>query len=111
MMLTTVTEVFRSWRKADCDERAFVLTAVGIPSHVHFDGWVYVLTVEETQYDAAVGHLSRYAAESRPLPPPPPPQKLYSFALVGCVLYALILVFVGYAVANGWWRSRRSATA
>ena len=30
MMLTTVLEVFRSFRKADCDERAFVLTAVGI---------------------------------------------------------------------------------
>lgn len=104
MTLTTVLEVFRSSRKADCDERAFVLTAVGIPSHVHFDGWHYVLTVEETQYAAAIAHLARYAVESRPPPPPPPPQKLYPFAVVGCVLYALTLVFVGYAVAGGLWR-------
>jgi membrane associated rhomboid family serine protease len=104
MMLTTVLEVFRSFRKADCDERAFVLTAVGIASHVHFDGWQYVLTVEEPQYAAAVSHLSRYAAESQPPPPPPPPQKLYPFALVGVVLYALTLVLIGYAVAGGVWR-------
>ena len=104
MMLTAVLEVFRSFRKADCDERAFVLTAVGIPSHVHFDGWQYVLTVEEPQYAEALTHLSRYATESRPPPPPPPPQKLYPFAIVGCVLYALALVLVGYAVAGGLWR-------
>jgi membrane associated rhomboid family serine protease len=104
MMLTSVLEVFRSSRKADCDERAFVLTAVGIPSHVHFDGWHYVLTVEEPQYAAALAHLARYAVESRPPPPPPPPQKLYPFAIVGCVVYALTLVFVGYAVAGGLWR-------
>ena len=104
MMLTTVLEVFRSFRRADCEERAFVLTAVGIPNHVHFDGWQYVLTVEEPQHDAAVIHLARYATESRPLPPPPPPQKLYPFALVGCVLYVLALVLIGYAVAGGVWR-------
>ena len=104
MMLTTVLEVFRSFRRADCEERAFVLTAVGIPNHVHFDGWQYVLTVEEPQHDAAVVHLARYATESRPLPPPPPPQKLYPFALVGCVLYVLALVLIGYAVAGGVWR-------
>jgi membrane associated rhomboid family serine protease len=104
MMLSTALEVFRSSRKAECDERAFVLTAVGIPSHVHFDGWHYVLTVEESQFPEAIAHLSRYAMESRPPPPPPPPQKLYPFAIVGCVLYALLLVFVGYAVAGGLWR-------
>ena len=102
--LTTVTEVFRSFRKADCEERAFVLTAVGIPNHVHFDGWLYVLTVEESQYADAVSHLARYATESRPPPPPLPPQKLYPFALAGSVLYVLALVLIGYAVAGGVWR-------
>lgn len=106
MMLTTVIEVFRSSRKADCAERAFVLTAVGIANHVHFDGWHYVLTVEEPQVDAALAHLARYAAESRPLPPPPPPQRLYSLAtaIAGCFLYAFVLLLVGYAVAGGFWR-------
>ena len=59
MMLSTVLEVFRSPRRPECDERAFVLTAVGIPSHVHFDGLQYVLTVEEPQYFAAITHLDR----------------------------------------------------
>jgi membrane associated rhomboid family serine protease len=106
MMLTAVLEVFRSFRRSECEERAFVLTAVGIPSHVHFDGMQYILTVEEPQYAAAVAHLSRYATESRPLPLPPPPPRLYPFllALVGCVLYALTLLLVGYAVAGGVWR-------
>jgi len=104
MMLSAVVEVFRSFRKADCEERAFVLTAVGIPNHVHFDGWHFVLTVEETQYDAAIAHLRRYAAESRPAPPQPPPPRLYAFAIVGCVVYALVLQLVGFAVASGAWR-------
>jgi rhomboid protease GluP len=106
MMLTAIVEVFRSWRKSDCDERAFMLTAVGIPSHVHFDGWHYVLTVEETQHTAAVAHLSRYAAENGPPPPSPPPQRLYPviFSIVACVLYAVALVLVGSAVATGFWR-------
>jgi membrane associated rhomboid family serine protease len=106
MMLTAVLEVFRSFRKSECDERAFMLTAVGIASQVHFDGMQYVLTVEEPQYFEAITHLSRYAAESRALPPPPPPQKLYSSttALAACVLYALALVLIGYAVAGGFWR-------
>jgi rhomboid protease GluP len=106
MMSTTVLEVFRSFRKADCEERAFVLTAVGIPNQVHFDGWLYALTVEEPQYAAAVTHLARYASESRPPPPPPPPQRLYPLlpALAGCVVYALALLLIGYAVAGGVWR-------
>ena len=106
MMLTAVLEVFRSSRKSECDERAFVLTAVGIANHVHFDGLQYVLAVEETEYFDAITHLSRYATESRPPPPPPPPQRLYPFvfALAGCVLYALALLLVGYAVAGGVWR-------
>jgi membrane associated rhomboid family serine protease len=101
------SEVFRSFRKSDCDEAAFVLTAVGIPSEVHVDGMQYVLTVPEPQYvEAAVAHLKRYAAEGRPRRPPPPPQNLYgsASALAGSVLYALALLLVGYAVANGIWR-------
>jgi membrane associated rhomboid family serine protease len=104
MTPTTAFEVFRSFRKADCAERAFVLTAVGIPNHMFFDGWHWVLTVEEPLYEAARTHLARYASESRPPPPPPPPQRLYPFALFGCVVYALALVLIGYAVASGAWR-------
>jgi rhomboid protease GluP len=107
--LVMLVEVFRSRRRADCEERAFVLTAVGIPSQIDsaagsFDGTQYVLMVDEPLYEAASAHLARYALESRPPPPPPPPARLHPFAWVGCVLYALVLVIVGYAVAGGFWR-------
>jgi rhomboid protease GluP len=104
MTTLTLFEVFRSPARADCEDRAFVLTAVGIPNRVDFDGWHYVLLVEESQWAEATAHLSRYAIESRPLPPPPPPPRLHPFAWVGCALYALTLLFVGYAVAGGFWR-------
>ena len=103
-MLPTLLEIFSSPRSADCEERAFVLTAVGVPSVVEFDGSEYVIRVEASLAEVALGHLERYAAESRPLPPPPPPPRLHSFAWVGCVVYALVLMGVGLAVAGGLWR-------
>jgi rhomboid protease GluP len=106
--LVMLLEVFRSRRRADCEERAFMLTAVGIPSHIDvtlgFGGLEYVLMVDEPLLPAASAHLARYAIESRPVPPPPPPPRLHPFAWVGCVLYVLALVAVGYAVAGGFWR-------
>lgn len=84
-----------------------MLMAVGIASHVHFDGMHCVLTIEDPQQlAAAVAHLARYASESRPAPAPPPPQKLHPVmpALLGCLLYFFVLLFVGYAVATGVWR-------
>jgi hypothetical protein len=46
MILFTLLEAYRSTRKSDCDERAFMLTAVGIPSRLDFDGQQYVLKVD-----------------------------------------------------------------
>src|SRR6478752_9073680 len=104
MSFSPLLEVFRSSRKADCDERIFMLTAVGIGTTLEFDGWEYVVRTDEPNYEVARAHLARYAQESRPLPPEPPPQRLNPFAWIGCVLYALALVLVGYAVAGGFWR-------
>src|SRR5262245_43457529 len=100
-MLPTLLEVYRSSRSTDCEERAFMLTAVGVPSHVEFDGLQYVLAVEASLAESAREHLARYASETRPAPPPPPPPRLHPFAWVGCVIYALLLLFIGYAVAAG----------
>jgi membrane associated rhomboid family serine protease len=104
VMLSTLFEAYRSPRKADCEERAFVLTAVGIPSHLDFDGFQYVLMVEPDKWATARAHLARYAIESRPVPPPPPPPALNPYAWIGCVAYALVLVYVAFAVAGGFWR-------
>ncbi len=103
-MLRTLLEIYRSTRSADCEERAFVLTAVGVPSVVDFDGSHYVIWVDADQASIAQGHLDRYATESVPLPPLPPPPRLHSYAWVGCLAYALVLVWIGNAVSNGDWR-------
>jgi rhomboid protease GluP len=103
-MLPTLLEVFRTSRSMECEERALVLTAVGVPSVVDFDGSQYVIRVEASLADVALGHLTRYAAESRPLPEPPPPPRLHSFAWIGCALYVLVLMVVGLSVAGGMWR-------
>jgi rhomboid protease GluP len=103
-MLPTLLEVFRTSRSAECEERALVLTAVGVPNVVDYDGAQYVIRVEASLADVALGHLERYAVESRPAPVPPPPPRLYSFAWVGCVLYVLVLMIVGLSVADGAWR-------
>jgi membrane associated rhomboid family serine protease len=103
-MLPTLLEVFRSPRSAECEERAFMLTAVGVPNVVDFDGFQYVIRVEATLAEVALGHLERYALESRPPPPLPPPPRLHSFAWVGAAAYVIMLLTVGFAVAGGWWR-------
>jgi rhomboid protease GluP len=103
-MLPTLLEVFRSPRSAECEERAFVLTAVGVPNVVDFDGLHYVIRVEASLAEVALGHLVRYAVESRPPPPLPPPPQLHSFAWVGAAAYVAVLVAIGFAVAGGMWR-------
>jgi membrane associated rhomboid family serine protease len=103
-MLPTLLEVFRSTRSAECEERALVLTAVGVPNVVDYDGSHYVIRVDASLGSIALEHLQRYAIESRPLPQLPPPAPLYSFAWVGCALYVIVLMAVGFAVAGGLWR-------
>ncbi|HEY1283542.1 MAG TPA: rhomboid family intramembrane serine protease [Steroidobacteraceae bacterium] len=103
-MLPTLLEIYRSTRSSDCEERAFVLTAVGVPSVIERDGLDYVIRVEADHAALALSHLERYAVESRPLPPPPPPPPLDPFAWVGCVFYVVVLLIVGYSVAGGLWR-------
>jgi rhomboid protease GluP len=98
-------EIFRSLRLADCNERAFMLYAVGIASAIARDGTDYILLVDVDDTPAAGEHLHLYEQERlvRPLPPPPPP-KLHPHALKGSIAYALVLYFVASAIANGLWR-------
>jgi rhomboid protease GluP len=103
-MLPTLLEVFRTSRSVECEERALVLTAVGVPNVVDFDGAEYVLRVEAALASVALGHLRRYEAESRPPPDPPPPPHLHSFAWLGAALYVVVLVLVGLSVSAGVWR-------
>ena len=68
------TVVFRSRRRSDCDDRAFVLAAVGIASVISAEGGEFGLEVEAADGAKALAHLQQYESENRPVPPPPPPR-------------------------------------
>jgi rhomboid protease GluP len=97
-------EVFRSAFRAECHDRAFMLAAIGISSAIGFDRDSYILGVDAADAQRARQELRSYDAESRPAPPPPPPSVAKPNAWVGCVLYVGVLLLVGFAIANGWWR-------
>jgi rhomboid protease GluP len=98
-------EIFRSARVAECNERAFMLYAVGIASAIARDGGEFVLLVDAADTVTASEHLRQYELErlNKP-PPPPPPPKLHPHAWVGSLGYALVVIGVALAVSNGFWR-------
>jgi rhomboid protease GluP len=100
-----MVELFRSTRLPDCNERAFMLYAVGIASAIARDGPEFILLVEPADEPSAAEHLRLYERERlyKP-PPPPPPPKLRSHAEWGSVGYALVLFGVAFAISNGLWR-------
>jgi rhomboid protease GluP len=103
-MATTPIEIFRSPHRGDCEDRAFVLSAVGISSIISFDGSHFILQVDTADATAALGHLEHYDAESRPAPPPPQPISGHPYAWVGCIIYGLVLTGVAFLNSNGLWR-------
>ena len=105
MLFPQPVEVFRSVRLADCDERAFMLHAVGIASAIARDAGDYVLLVEEHTAPAAHEHLRRYEVERlNRSPPPPKPPQLYPYAGWGSVSYALLITGIALVISNGLWR-------
>jgi rhomboid protease GluP len=103
-MSAAATEVFRSLHRSACEERAFVLAAVGIPSGVAMHAGLFLLEVDLANVAAALAELRQYDAESRPAPPPPPQPRLYPNAWIGCVAYVAILLGVAHMIEAGIWR-------
>ena len=100
--------VYRSTARADCEERAFMLGAVAIPSVVAFDGEHFLLGVEPGDAATASVHLDRYASELRTATPlqasaAPPPALLHAHAWVGCLVYVAVLMGVAFAAGQGFW--------
>lgn len=94
-------EVYRSRVRAHCEERSFVLAAVGIPSRViEYDGR-FLVQVGEADVARAAAQLSEYEAENAEAPPSAPARPLYPNAWVGCVVYAAWLFGVAYMISNG----------
>ena len=101
-MPAAAIEIYRSARRSACDERALVLTAAGIPSAIRADGALFILEVDHTELDLALGELGDYEAEVRPTPvAPPPPPRRQPHAWIGCLVYAAVLLGVAYAIGNG----------
>jgi len=100
-----MVEIFRSARLKECNERAFMLYAVGIASAIAREGAELVLLVEPVDEPSAAEHLRLYERERLYEPPlPPPPPKLHPHAEWGSIGYALVLIGVAYAVSSGLWR-------
>ena len=97
--------LYRSLLRPRCEERALVLTAVGIASVVRFDGLEYALHVQAPDALAAQYQLQLYEAESRSEKPLArsytPPTRSFPHAWIGCLLYVVVLVAIGYAVTHG----------
>ncbi len=94
-------EVYRSSRRAGCDDRSFMLGAVGIANRVvAYDG-AFLLQVADSDVSRAMAHLARYELENRPVEPSPPSMRRYPNAWVGCVCYGAWLLGVAYVISNG----------
>lgn len=101
------TAIFNSVNRADCDERAFVLAAVGIASAIGFDGVKFSLGVDPANAPAARVQLQSYESESKaghgPAVSPVPAPRVHRGAWIGAMAYVVVLVAVAFAVASGLW--------
>ncbi|MGH2520116.1 MAG: rhomboid family intramembrane serine protease [Chloroflexota bacterium] len=100
-MIDSGVEVYRSFLSRDCEDRAFMLGAVGIASAVELCGDHFILEVAGADAHRALGHLEQYEAENRPLAPAPPAPPLHRNAWLGCLGYAVWLIGVEYVISNG----------
>jgi len=105
VMLADAIEIYRSPTRKSCEERAFVLLAVGIPYELSQTAQGFCLWVEPSHLEQARSHLLHYQQESRRPPPVSvAPPRLYNHAWVGSALYVLVLILVAVAVSSGWGR-------
>jgi rhomboid protease GluP len=93
------SEVYRSPSLADCDQRAFVLKAVGIVYLIEKHEDYFSLVVPAERAAAALEHLRQYEMESVP-PPPAPKIKLHGRAWLGSIVYALVVIAVAYCAGE-----------
>ncbi|HUO81177.1 MAG TPA: rhomboid family intramembrane serine protease [Steroidobacteraceae bacterium] len=94
-------EVFRSPSPRDCDERALVLLAVGVPALMSAEHGSFALLVAAPDRPRALAELARYALENRPRPRALPP-RLHPGGAAAAAGYALVLFAVAVAGSRGW---------
>lgn len=105
-MSVEAIEIYRSATRADCAERAFVLTAVGVPHEMTQSAEGFSLWVDLANLDQARDQLLYYQQESRrpPAPEALAPPQLYAHAWVGSAIYVLVLLGVAVAISSGFGR-------
>jgi rhomboid protease GluP len=91
----TYVEIFASYLIADCDQRAFVLKAVGIEHVVAQSDNRFVVLVPEEFAERALEHLRITEEESRPKPRPPA-LRLHPRAWLGSLSYAVLMLTIAY---------------
>jgi membrane associated rhomboid family serine protease len=95
-----LVEVFRSNRQVACDQRAFVLHAVGIASEVLPYENAFLLFVDTQSAAAARDHIERYNLENATVAKPKPMPTLHGNAWITPVVFTLAVFSVGYCAAE-----------
>jgi rhomboid protease GluP len=95
-------EVFRSAGRRACEERAFMLMAVGIDSEIDVYPDGNALMVELPVRAHALHHLWQYEQERRAPPPARFSFKPRPGAWWGSLFYVLLLLLPPIALAQGW---------
>src|SRR5690606_35023441 len=96
---------FRSMVDRACEERAFVLTAVGIDNQIAPDDDGHVLLVEQPLRAHALHHLWQYEQERLRRPAPAERLAPRPGAWWGSLVYVLVLLLPPFALAQGWLRA------
>jgi len=102
-MLIDPVVVYRSARRAACDERAFVLTAVLIPNEIIEDSGQFALCVGQREAAHAAHHLHHYDEERRRPRLKLPPLKLHADAWRGALVYVLALIGIAFVASQHWF--------
>jgi rhomboid protease GluP len=98
-------EVYRShWRPA-CEERAFVLHAVGIASQVVGADTDWRLVVAADDVPVALRHLRTYERENPPRRRPVPLEGPQPHAWVGPLVYIVVLVAIAWLSGRKAWNT------
>ena len=95
--------VFRSPDRAPCEDRAFMLAAVNIPSSIEAGPLGFELQVHQAQAAFATHHLWQYEQEHAVRPAlPPPAATVHPRAWIGSLAYMAVMILVALAVVRGW---------
>jgi rhomboid protease GluP len=95
-----VVEVYHSFWRPSCEERALVLHAMGLTSQIAWSGRDWALFVPAENGTEARAQLKRYDRENPPRARPAPPEPLHRGAWLGSLAYACVVLVVGFLAGS-----------